>query len=253
MPRYINIGVNGSINWTASETFFRFGRHKIIIMPPTDQCDASLHMDMDASALYDGGAISIFRQILSRCVWIEGQPAKLLFGWSGNPVAVSVPRHLGPSNLSLPRGLLGWPYDFQPLDAEPARALAFYREAINLQSDGYIELSILNFYRLLEIRYRKGQSLAAWLESALARILESDSGRQIADVLGHLPREPSALAKFIREQCRNAAAHANSPDIDPDNAEASRERSRVLRLMDQVAKEFIVEHFRISRDRWSGT
>jgi len=151
--------------WPTTETRVQFGGHTLVLRPATRETSQSIHVDLDH--ISDGQALTLINQFLSVLSWCDDQPMENKYGWSGNPVPVSVPndsRHVG-SSVAFPFG--------RELESNPqARlALALFREARTINS---VPLSFLSYFKILNIFWddkfqtRKGvQSIRLLKESDL--------------------------------------------------------------------------------------
>jgi hypothetical protein len=83
--------------------------------------------------------------------WCDDQFAVAQDGWSGNPVPVAVLRR----NLAFTTAH-DWIFDRKiPASEEVRRALALYREARNAQQNFMVSYAVLNFFKVIEVRYLK--------------------------------------------------------------------------------------------------
>ena len=129
-PCFLNVPVDCGLEWPRKDVVVAFGTHEIIASPPSEDCDPTLHLDLGRSRLSNVAGISILNQFLSIAAWLDDTFAVLLPGWSGNPVACRSQRQ----TRSWPTSICdGWCNSWQPIqDERGRRALAIYREAVNM-------------------------------------------------------------------------------------------------------------------------
>ena len=65
MKRFLNCAVSTGVEWPKADTAFSFGTWEIIAFAPTQQHDASLHIDVAAHHLTLASGSSVLNQLLS--------------------------------------------------------------------------------------------------------------------------------------------------------------------------------------------
>lgn len=254
VPNFINVPVDTQIEWPRKEAVIKFGVWELISFPPSRDHDASLHIDLIRAGLSDVEAISVFNQLLSIAAWLDDTFAVLLPGWSGNPVPGRPPRQTRrwPSSI-----LDSWCNSWQPLkDKRARRAIAIYREAVNMGVFHSVPYAVLGFYKILESAYPQGRERARNLEQEVAQLLAKKNidPRQLREI-GFTPKDSSEqLAKFLKKAGRDAVAHANKEiGVNPDDARQQRRMSVAASILRAVARSCIQNEFQVRTSRWNQT
>jgi hypothetical protein len=140
-----------------------------------------------------------------------------------------------------------------PDSEEARRALALYREARNAQQNGFISYAVLNYYKIIEIRYPGKETARKWfLENFEALRASSKRDDDISRFLAICGDEPPH--KYIHDSCRIAVAHAGKhAKSDPDDAHEVVRLHTAARVMHRLARRFIEREFAISEIMYSGT
>lgn len=248
-----NHGVIGDIEWPRRRATFRFGGYEILALPASRQHGASLHLDLHKARLDSVEAMSLFNEILSLATWFDDSAAVLLGGFSGSARPVPVDRDADGYLTSI---MDAWPFGFDRIaDLDLRRALAIYREAVNMERYHSLPYAALGYYRLLEIRFPKGHGRAAWIEATIQRMMVEDERpwwrerHHFDQVVGTTPNQ---MADYFYRQGRNAIAHAKDASINPDDVGELRALSVGLPLFRQLAREFIMSELDMRDDRWAG-
>ncbi len=247
--RFTNHSVMTEANWPRSETRFSFGPHEIVIFPPDKEHDPSLHLDLGRAGLSGVEGMSVLSQLLSIAAWLDDTCAVLHNGGSGNPVPVRPRRQTICYATSISDH---WGNSWGPLEDPVARrALAIYREAVNLYRFHSIPYAVLGFYKILETNF-DGRQRTEFLLRELESMI---SANQIADYqLGAIEQsvgDSAKLAEFLHKEGRNAVAHANlSPAINPDEILDVRRMSVAAQILRPLARRFINQEFGVGTNRW---
>jgi hypothetical protein len=244
MENWLNVGVAGTAMWPTTETKVQFGGHTLLLRPATRETSQSIHIDL--SNISDEDALTLVNQFLSVLSWCDDQPMENKYGWSGNPVPVSVPvgsRQIGSS--------IAFPF-YRDLEVEPkARlALALFREARTINS---VPLSFLSYFKILNIfwedKFRttngvRANPIVEGIRATLPTIQDSPAKERIANLQAtHID-----VAAYLFESCRCAVAHANtSPIADPDNIQDLHRLSADISIVKAIAEELITTQFGLSR------
>jgi hypothetical protein len=148
---FLNHGVDGDIEWPAKETIFMFGGYEIIAFSPSQENDASLHIDLAKHKVSVVEGASILSQVLSIETWLDDAYSVLLDGWAGNPVPVRPSRQ----SASFPTSILDcWCNSWGPVhDDNARRSLAIYREATNMMHFFSQPSAVLGFYKIVETTF----------------------------------------------------------------------------------------------------
>ena len=142
MVRYLNVGVSGGATWPEHETKVQFDGHELILRPATEDAEQSVHIAL--KGISDVEALTLINRFLSVLAWCDDQGMENLYGWSGNPVPVSVPRRSRSVGSSI-----AFPF-YRDIEADPkARlALALYREARTINS---VPFEFLSYFKILNM------------------------------------------------------------------------------------------------------
>ena len=248
---FLNVPVDVQIEWPRAQATIAFGAWEIIAFPPSQDHDPSLHIELTRARLTTVEAGSILSQLLSVAAWLDDNSAVLLPGWAGNPVPC------GP-----PRQTRGWPTSsvdtwcnaWQPVKDEKARrALAIYREAINMQHFHSQPYAVLGFYKIFESAFPNWITRGRRLEQEVADLLNRNRiNIHELRAIGIEPNTPpKQLTSFLQEEGRHAVAHANkAPTINPDDTGQQRKMSVAASILRAAARSCIKRQFRMGENRW---
>ncbi len=247
--RFTNHSVTTEASWPRSEARFSFGPHEIVVFPPDKEHDPSLHLDLGRAGLSGVEGMSVLSQLLSIAAWLDDTYAVLHDGGSGNPVPVRPRRQTTCYATSI---LDHWCNSWGPLEDPVARrALAIYREAVNMYRFHSIPYAVLGFYKTLETSF-DGRQRTEFLHRELeSMISESQIEDQHLREIGHSVGESSRLAEFLHKEGRNAVAHAKySPAINPDDMRDARRMSVAAQILRPLARRFINQELGVGMNRW---
>lgn len=255
---FANFPVRGQICWPRIATVFAFGEHEIHAFPASKDHAASLHIDLARSRLDDVGGRNVLHQLLSIAAWLDDDYAILHNGWSGNPMPVR-PNRVGGMGEGMSSIVDHWCNFWAPIeDATVRRALAIYREALNLQYQNATTFAAVGFYKAFEIKF-DGREKRDYFYT-LSRDFLSDS-RFVEDYLSNLElralefsKLPNAeeLADFLFNTGRNAVAHANhEPWVDPDDVSDVRKIWAASNILRAMSRRMISEELGVSTERWA--
>jgi hypothetical protein len=251
-PCFLNLPVDVGIGWPRKEAIVTFGATKIFVFPPSQHHDASLHIDLAYARLTDVAARSLLNQFLSIAAWLDDTFAILLDGGSGNPVPCRPERQ----TISWPCSILDtWCNAWSPIKDENARrALAIYREAINMQHFHSLPYAVLGFYKILESAYpTDGRARGRKLEQHVADLLAGNmiNKHELQEIGFDLNSPPGQIASFLYSEGRQAVAHANKvPTINPDDAGQQRRMSVAASILQAASRSCITSQFRVGTDPW---
>ena len=244
MNNWLNVGISGTAIWPTVETEILFGGYELILRPATSTTSQSIHVDLHG--ISDVDALTLINRFLSILSWCDDQPIENKYGWSGNPIPVSVPlepRWFGSS--------IAFPF-YRELDSNPKAqlALALYREARTINS---IPLSFLSYFKILNIFWqdrwqsingKKQNPIIEGIRSSLATIIDTSASERISklSIIHH------DVAIYLYESCRCAVAHANTnPVVDPDNVSDLRRLSEDIYIVKVISEHLISVQFNLSR------
>ena len=249
--RFLNVPVDVQIEWPRAQVTMAFGEWEIIAFPPSQDHDPSLHIELTRPRLSTVEAGSVLNQLLSVAAWLDDKSAVLLPGWAGNPVPCRPSRQTKgwPSSI-----LNSWCNAWQPVKDEQARrALAIYREAINMQHFHSQPYAVLGFYKIFESAFLEGRTPAEKLTQEVADLLNRNriNARELREIGFERKSSPEDLASFLQKEGRHAVAHANrDPTINPDDIGDQRQMSVVASILRAAARSCIKSQFRIGENRW---
>jgi hypothetical protein len=177
-------------------------------MPKTKESMQSIHIDLHGNKLNLAEAMTVINRFLSLLTWHDDQFAIAQDGWSGNPIPVAVPRR----NLAFAT-TYHWLFNLQPpTSEETCRALALYREARNAEQNFMVSYAILNYFKIIEIRHKKGET-RLWIAHNYSPRKDDPQDQLFLGACGTEPPD-----KYICESCRVAVAHASRTyPSDPDD------------------------------------
>jgi hypothetical protein len=250
-PRFLNVPVDVQIEWPRKETVVTFGAWRIVVFPPSEIHNASLHVDLGGARLSDVEAMSVLNQLLSIAAWLDDTFAALLPGWSGNPVPCRPERQ----TIGWPSSILDtWCNAWHPIeDDKGRRALAIYREAVNMDHFHSLPYAVLGFYKILESAYPHGSERANQLEEQIAGLLACGDieKHELSEIGFDLNSSPKKIADFLYKAGRQAVAHANyEPTINPDDTGQQRQMSVSALILRAAARSCIKSQFGIGTNRW---
>ena len=245
MGNWLNVGVSGTAIWPTSETCVDFGGYSLLLRPATATTTQSAHIDLD-SGISDLDALTLINQFLSVLSWCDDQPLENKYGWSGNPVPVSVQKELSQVGCSI-----AFPFHRElEIDPKARLALALYREGRTINSVPFAFLSyfkILNIFWEDKFRTVKGvrtNQVVEGMRLALSTVNESLARERISN----LQAAHVEVATYLYESCRCAVAHANTgPIADPDNMHDIRRLSADIWIIKAIAEDLITNAFGLSR------
>jgi hypothetical protein len=240
MVRWLNVGVSGAAAWPKQETKILFGGYELVLRPATKSTEQSVHVAL--RGLSDVEALTLINRFLSILAWCDDQGMENLYGWSGNPVPVSVPRRYRSTGSSI---VFPFYRDIEP-DKRARLALALYREAKTIKSVPFEFLSyfkILNMFWKDKFRDHKNE-LVEGLRGALSQISDKEALKRINE----LAKQHGDVAAYLYQSGRCAIAHAYSdPIVDPDDVSDLRRLSEDMWIIKAVAEFLIENELHVSR------
>ena len=230
--RWIVANVDQQIGWPEKRAIVKFRDVNLILFPEENEQYPAVAIKLD-STLSDTEARKLILQFLSSLAWAESNAIEVAH-WSGG----GRPYRMGRSKFgSVRRPKFRITYLADPLDESARLALAFYREAISLDHVAY---SFLSYYKIINLRYTRGDRQKAWIR----RNLNSINNRDAKERLEALKSEHSDVADYLYSSCRCAIAHAGvSPTVDPENFEDNKRLRSDLPLIKNLAELLVEEHY----------
>lgn len=244
MDHWLQIGVKGSAIWPERETEIEFGGYKLLLKPAKKDTEQSVHINLIGISQEE--ALTLINRFLSALSWCDDQPMENIYGWSGNPVPVPVPRAaraLG-SSIAFPFGRT------VEVSDEAKLALALYREARSINSVPY---EFLGYFKILNIfwndKFQKtGTSKYNELIDGIRITLPQITCHLAKERIGKLSLEQADLATYLYESGRCAVAHAYSkPLVDPDNIKDLHRLSSDMWIIKAIAEHLMVSRLNLSR------
>jgi hypothetical protein len=210
-------------------------------MPRTRDNVQSVHMDLTENRLDDSGATTVIRRFLSVAAWCDDNFATLGFGWSGNPVPVSVTK----PELAF-RTTPHYIFDRKiPSTSEARRALALYREALNAEHNALISYAVLNYYKFIELTQRDRGATKNWFRDNFDYARSFEHLKRSLDDFDKL-RATTAPHEYIYKSCRIAAHAGKDSKSDPDDASELRRLHAAADFMRVLARHCIEKELKIS-------
>lgn len=241
MVSWLNVGVKGGAIWPTQEAKVTFGGHELILRPATKDTEQSIHIAL--GRITDIEALTLINRFLSVLTWCDEQGMENLYGWSGNPVPVNVPR----SSRVVGSSIMGFPFN-RNLGSDPKAklALALYREARTINSGSF---EFLDYFKILNIfwedKYRNGQNQ---IIEGIRKILPQLTDQQATDRIKALNKQTPDVSKYLYESGRCAIAHAYaSPIVDPDDVTDLRRLSQDVWVVRAIAEHLIENELGVSR------
>jgi hypothetical protein len=249
--RFLNAPVDVHIEWPRAQATIVFGEWEIVAFPPSQDHDPSLHIELTRTRLSAAEGGSVLNQLLSVAAWLDDTSAVLLPGWAGNPVPCRPRRR----TTGWPSSILDtWCNAWQPVKDEKAqRALAIYREAVNMQHFHSQPYAVLGFYKIFESAFPNGTTRGEKLEQEVADLLNRNRINicELRAIGFEGNVTPKDLATFLQTEGRQAVAHANkAPMINPDDTGQQRQMSVAASILRAAARSCIKSQFRIGENRW---
>jgi hypothetical protein len=231
---YLNIGVDNQVTWPREEMLIEFDRYKLVLMPKTKDKVQSIHVDLHANRLSAEDALTVINRFLSLLTWCDDQYAIAQDGWSGNPVPVAVSKR----DLAFAT-THQWVFDRKiPESDDTRRALALYREARNAEQNFMVSYAVLNYFKVLEVRYPEGKDIRPWIARTFPAVRAREDERALKPFLDACGEEP--VEQYLWKACRLAVAHVREKHpSDPDVAEELTRLHHAADVMRMLARHFI--------------
>ena len=246
--RFLNIGADNQVTWPREETVIKFDEYDLVLMPKTKDNVQSVHIDLSRHRLSDREAVTVINRFLSVMAWCDDNFAISQGGWSANAGPAAVSRQ----NLSF---VTASHYIFDrriPRTDEARRALALYREARNAQHSSLVGYAVLNYYKIIGIKYHHKESVRRWFRENFSAISSSKSEARNLDKFLELCGS-DAPDKYIHDSCRIAVAHAGqNSKSDPDESHEIFRLHIAAAIMRLFARRFIKIELSISDSMYSG-
>lgn len=240
--RFLSVGVDNQVTWPRHETLITFDKFKLVLMPKTKEHVQSAHIDLHAHRLSHEEGLTVINRFLSLMTWCDDQYAIAEGGSSGSPVPIAMhKRDLAFTTASY------WVFNRSiPASAEQRRALALYREARNAEQNSMISYAVLNFYKIIEIRYPKGPDARDWIARIFPTVRDDPHDQHgIPEFLAACGQE--LPERYIYKACRVAVAHASEDyPSDPDDTSELRRLHNAADVLRRLARLLITAELGIS-------
>jgi hypothetical protein len=242
--KYLNVGVDNHVTWPNKEILVKFDKYELVLMPKTRDHVQSVHIDLVRNGLDPQTGMTVINRFLSVLSWCDDHFAIAQDGWSGNPIPGPVPKR----DLAFVTTHY-WVFDRRLPDTEEARrALALYREARNAQENFLISYAVLNFYKILEIRYDRAR-IKNWLRNRFEQQSTDPEVTNFKSMCGD-----TSPHEYLYIACRNAVAHAGkSAKSDPDDVVELRRLRKAADVLRLFVRHFISQELGVSESPYSGT
>lgn len=240
MKNYLNVGVDGAACWPTEETTISFGGHELVLKPATSDTEQSVHIDL--KRITDVDALTLINRFLSILSWCDDQGMENLYGWSGNPIPVAIPkrsRDIG-SSIAFPF------YREQEEDPKANLALALYREGLTVNSNAF---QFLSFFKVLNIFWKdkynnKENEIVEGIRNYLGKLTDNLAIERMAKI----EEQEADIADYLYKSGRCAIAHAYAePIVDPDDVVHLRRLSEDIYIIKNIAELLIEKKLNVSR------
>ena len=241
MSGWLNIDVKGGAIWPTEETTVEFGGHQLLLKPATKDTEQSIHIQLiDITNLE---ALTLANRFLSVITWCDDYAMENMYGWSGNPIPVAVPRRTREIGSSI-----AFPF-YRSIEENPKAllALALFREAKTINSIPY---EFLGYFKILNIFWRdkyinKKNEIVEGLKSKIPMLTTSSSKSRLIEI----ETEHKDVAEYLYKSGRCAIAHANiKPIIDPDDIADLHRLSRDMPVIKEIAELLMENELNITRE-----
>lgn len=244
---FLNLRVDTNVTWPRCPTRIEFGGHHFVLFPKTKENAHSISIDLQGERITAEDARTLLNRFLSLLSWCDDRHAILREGWSGNPVPAPVPRRDLASSTMMP-----WVLQRSlPGDERLLNCLSYYREGLNAAEAGIASQEVLSFFKVFETEFKDlargeiGPKTQGWITAVFDDACR-DVQQEYLDRFDE-DRQGKAVAKYIYENCRVAAAHAskNYPS-DADMSSETRRLSVAAEIIRALARYYIRTTFQLS-------
>lgn len=243
--QYLHIGVDNQVTWPKEETLVSFDKYQLVLFPKTKYDVQSVHIDLITNRLSINEAQTVINRFLSILSWCDDQYAVAQGGWSGSPFPVAVPKR----NLAFSTAH-HWVFARKmPTEPDVKRALAVYRDGRNAEQNSLVSYAVLNYLKIIEIRYESKEQCKKWIASNFEAVAAAHSYEGAFDFI-RTKSSAGGPQKYLYEECRNAVAHAGlKQNSDPDEADELYRLHEVAAVMRLLARHVILHEMGVS-DRY---
>jgi hypothetical protein len=215
--RWAVIGLEpGLWHWTAVDLKVQFQGFELLLRPETEDQLPTVAVRFAAPAKWEDAAKAA-RRFLSAFAWMHAGAARveeaINTGSSGNPIRAGKSRWHPKAPPAIPGDRAMDLDHLQEPDNDRAwLALAFYREALNLNSDPY---RFLGFFKIINILANGGARQMEWIRNALPALAGTPASARLREIE---EGGCSSIPEYLYGSGRCAVAHAfGDPLVDPDD------------------------------------
>ncbi len=170
-------------------------------------------------------------RFLSAWSWMEGRGVRVV-DW----LAGSQPFRFQNAKLNKKTTFYDFEHLPQNISREAALALAFFREGLSLDHEGY---SFLSFYKVINSRFGGKAEQKNWIRDNIGSVKDRDAVKRLDELAPTFKGQP--IQDYIWSACRNAIAHSH-PDsivVNPDDQNDIRRIRKDLPIIKALAKRLI--------------
>lgn len=246
MPSYVMVGVHSGVAWPAAELAVSIDGHSIRLIPPRFDDRGEMRAYPMAVIEHAEGAnrealITVIRRFLNGLSWREQAHIREVDVTYGAPLrrGTRIPDN-GTSPLFDPANVP------DPADENARRALAFYREALDLEHI-HGPYSFLSLFKVLNLRFARGPEQIQWINQNLQHVRESRAAERVSEIA----RSELDVGAHLFASGRCAVAHSFSePLVDPNDIRDQQRLSKDWPLMRSLAALLIETEWQIPAPPW---
>jgi hypothetical protein len=216
-----------------------FQGFELLLRPETEDLLPSIAVPFDPPVTWEDAA-RVANRFLSAFAWMQAGTARVeeaMTSGGGFPIRLGKsPWHPKTVRFTSPNHKLRLDHLQEGTDEKSWLGLAFYREAVNLNSDPY---RFLAFSKILNILADKGPQQVEWIRNALPQVATTLAAPRLEE-LG--AEGCTDIPAYLYASGRCAVAHAYAqPLIDPDDPGDLLRLRKDLPVIRALA-EFAIEH-----------
>ena len=226
------------MSWPKKRQIVTFDGKDFLLFPQSGDADqsAGVALRADRYGLTSEAARKAIMGFCSALSWYERAGLSVI-AWGGG----TIPRPIG---VRMGRTVMDF-FDTErlplPSTDEERVTLALYREGTSLDNPFYAFLSL---YKAISVLFPKGKERGAWISDALNR-LDDHQAKERRD---SLRSTGSDVGLYLRNECRNAIAHAEKhPYVNPDEVDDHFRLSQDIPLLRNLAELAIEERTDLRR------
>jgi hypothetical protein len=241
MSIFVMVSVNSGVPWPKDEREVEFDGLTIRLIPPGRDGDGELRaypmavIECEANANRES-LVSVIRRFLNGLAWREQAYIREVDVTYGAPLrqGTRVPDN-GTSHWLDSKNVPN------PTDEKARLALAFYREALDLERI-HGPYSFLSLFKVLNLKYARGPEQVEWINKSIHQIRDSRAALRAAEIRDSEPD----VGEYLYASGRCAVAHAFSdPLVDPNDIRDQQRLSKDWPLMRGLAALMIQEEWHV--------